>query len=177
MSLWCSHFNLSCHKNPKAKATQPTIWSPPNLMIWRCRKDENMALPSRRMWPSAVFCTLPWWLVLQCGRYDYWRPLDYWTNPPLMLPKEGFFSRYLSNISRTKNISYIESITVHFFWHQRYIFRLETGVLRQSRSMIRLFGRSIPSFRIWHGIRHENWYIVMNMNMSYISTILWSHNK
>ena len=68
--------NLSCHTNPKAKTTQPKIWPPPNLAIWRCWKDENLALPSRRMWPSPVRCIHPRWLVLQCGRYDHWWSLN-----------------------------------------------------------------------------------------------------
>lgn len=66
----------SCHTNPKAKTTQPTVWLPPNLTFRRCAEDENMALPSRRMWPSPVLSPLPWWLVLECARYDYWRPLN-----------------------------------------------------------------------------------------------------
>ena len=56
--------NFSCHANPKAKAIQPTVWSPADLTIWRRWKDKNMALSSRRMRPSPVFCAVQRWLVL-----------------------------------------------------------------------------------------------------------------
>ena len=66
--VWNS--NLSCYANPKAEPWI-TFRPPPNLMIWRCWKNQNVALPQSWMWPNPVLVLIPWGLVLKHPRHDY----------------------------------------------------------------------------------------------------------